>query len=76
MTSMVTGMWNTLIIVLVAENQHLQMPLAFFLGNSSSLQTLYSSTTLHQFLYSFLAGDSTPFCYRDGSTVSCTLCMN
>ncbi|XP_066485784.1 olfactory receptor 5AP2-like [Tiliqua scincoides] len=50
---------NVLIIVLVAANQHLHIPMYFFIGNLSCLETCYSSTLLPRMLISVLTGDRT-----------------
>ncbi|XP_053900868.1 olfactory receptor 5B21-like [Malaclemys terrapin pileata] len=56
---------NFLIIVLVVTDQHLHIPMYFFLGNLSCLETCYSSTILPRVLASLLTGDksiSVPSC--------------
>uniref|UniRef100_A0A8C8VH49 Olfactory receptor n=1 Tax=Pelusios castaneus TaxID=367368 RepID=A0A8C8VH49_9SAUR len=50
---------NILIITLVVTDQHLHIPMYFFLGNLSFLETCYSSTILPRMLVSFLTGDRT-----------------
>lgn len=59
MINMVTIAGNTLIIVLVASDQHLHTPMYFFLGNLSCLEACYSSTILPRMLASLLGGDRT-----------------
>ncbi|XP_034279015.1 olfactory receptor 6C4-like [Pantherophis guttatus] len=54
---LVTISGNLLIIVLVVADQHLHIPMYFFLGNLSCLETFYSSTILPKMLSSFLTGD-------------------
>ncbi|KFQ93905.1 Olfactory receptor 1020, partial [Nipponia nippon] len=54
----VTVVGNILVVVLVVADRHLHTPMYFFLGNLSSLEICYSSTTLPQLLASFLTGDS------------------
>ncbi|NXG32775.1 O10A5 protein, partial [Dromaius novaehollandiae] len=58
---MVTMTGNILIIVLVVANQHLHMPMYFFLTNLSCLETCYSSTILPRLLASFLTRDRSTF---------------
>lgn len=50
---------NILIIILVAANQHLHIPMYFFIGNLSCLETWYSSILLPRMLFSVLTGDRT-----------------
>ncbi|KAM6448826.1 olfactory receptor 6B1-like [Liasis olivaceus] len=56
---LVTITGNLLIIVLVADDQHLHTPMYFFLGNLSCLETFYSSTILPKMLSNLLTGDRT-----------------
>ncbi|XP_074974641.1 olfactory receptor 11A1-like [Caretta caretta] len=53
----VTVAGNILIIVLVVTDQHLHIPMYFFLGNLSCLETCYTSTILPRLLASLLTGD-------------------
>ncbi|XP_048372544.1 olfactory receptor 1020-like [Sphaerodactylus townsendi] len=53
----VTLAGNIIIIVLVILDHHLHIPMYFFLGNLSCLETFYSSTLLPRMLASFLTGD-------------------
>ncbi|XP_006129621.2 olfactory receptor 6B1-like [Pelodiscus sinensis] len=48
---------NTLLVVLVVADQHLQTPMYFFLGNLSCLETCYSSSILPWMLARILTGD-------------------
>ncbi|XP_048372547.1 olfactory receptor 1020-like [Sphaerodactylus townsendi] len=48
---------NITIIVLVTLDHHLHIPMYFFLGNLSCVETFYSSTFLPRMLASFLTGD-------------------
>nr|XP_056720498.1 olfactory receptor 6N1-like [Euleptes europaea]XP_056722760.1 olfactory receptor 6N1-like [Euleptes europaea] len=50
---------NIIIIVLVIMDPHLHIPMYFFLGNLSCLETFYTSTLLPRMLASFLTGDRT-----------------
>ncbi|XP_060111123.1 olfactory receptor 6F1-like [Heteronotia binoei] len=50
---------NIIIIVLVITDHHLHIPMYFFLGNLSCLETFYTSTLLPRLLTSFLTGDRT-----------------
>ncbi|XP_030402404.1 olfactory receptor 10A7-like, partial [Gopherus evgoodei] len=50
---------NILIIALVVTDQHLHIPMYFFLGNLSCLETCYISTILPRLLASLLTGDKT-----------------
>ncbi|XP_015265471.1 PREDICTED: olfactory receptor 6N1-like [Gekko japonicus] len=50
---------NIIIIVLVITDHHLHIPMYFFLGNLSCLETFYTSTILPRMLASFLTGDRT-----------------
>nr|XP_056722757.1 olfactory receptor 6B1-like [Euleptes europaea] len=50
---------NIIIIVLVIMDHHLHIPMYFFLGNLSCLETFYTSTLLPRMLASFLTGDRT-----------------
>ncbi|XP_044305904.1 olfactory receptor 9K2-like [Varanus komodoensis] len=50
---------NILTIFLIVIDQHLHTPMYFFLGNLSSLETFYSSTTIPRMLTSFWTGDKT-----------------
>ncbi|XP_007070672.1 olfactory receptor 1020-like [Chelonia mydas] len=50
---------NLLIVVLVVADQHLHIPMYFFLGNLSCLETCYTSNILPRMLASFLTGDRT-----------------
>nr|XP_032639855.1 olfactory receptor 11A1-like [Chelonoidis abingdonii] len=50
---------NILIIILVVTDQHLHIPMYFFLGNLSCLETCYTSTILPRMLVSLLTGDRT-----------------
>nr|XP_048691199.1 olfactory receptor 10R2-like [Caretta caretta] len=50
----VTVAGNILIIVLVVTDQHLHIPMYFFLGNLSCLETCYTSTILPRLLASLL----------------------
>ncbi|XP_015665613.2 olfactory receptor 1M1-like [Protobothrops mucrosquamatus] len=54
---LVTIIGNLLIIVLVVADQHLHIPMYFFLGNLSFLETCYSSNILPKMLTSLLTGD-------------------
>ncbi|XP_030398637.1 olfactory receptor 6N1-like [Gopherus evgoodei] len=58
-TYMATVAGNTLIVVLIVADQHLQTPMYFFLGNLSCLETCYTSTILPRLLASLLTGDKT-----------------
>ncbi|CAM2095152.1 unnamed protein product [Caretta caretta] len=53
----VTVAGNILIIALVVTDQHLHIPMYFFLGNLSCLETCYTSTILPRLLASLLTGD-------------------
>ncbi|XP_077688680.1 olfactory receptor 5AP2-like [Eretmochelys imbricata] len=53
----VTVAGNILIIALVVTDQHLHIPMYFFLGNLSCLETCYTSTILPRLLVSLLTGD-------------------
>uniref|UniRef100_A0A8D0G918 Olfactory receptor n=1 Tax=Sphenodon punctatus TaxID=8508 RepID=A0A8D0G918_SPHPU len=55
----VTMAGNLIIIVLVVTDQHLHIPMYFFLGILSCLETAYSSTILPRMLTSFVTGDIT-----------------
>ncbi|XP_065271298.1 olfactory receptor 10A7-like [Emys orbicularis] len=55
----VTMAGNILIVVLVLADQHLHIPMYFFLGNLSCLETCYTSTILPRMLASLLTGDKT-----------------
>ncbi|XP_067391410.1 olfactory receptor 11A1-like [Emydura macquarii macquarii] len=55
----VTVAGNILIVVLVVADQHLHIPMYFFLGNLSFLETCYTSTIIPKMLDSFLTGDRT-----------------
>ncbi|XP_060111116.1 olfactory receptor 6B1-like [Heteronotia binoei] len=55
----VTMTGNIIIIVLVITDHHLHIPMYFFLGNLSCLETFYTSTLLPRMLASFLTGDRT-----------------
>ncbi|KAM7150847.1 olfactory receptor 5AP2-like [Macrochelys suwanniensis] len=57
----VTMAGNILIIALVVADQHLHIPMYFFLGNLSCLETCYSSTILPRLLASLLTGDRNIF---------------
>nr|XP_056722761.1 olfactory receptor 6N1-like [Euleptes europaea] len=50
---------NLIIIVLVIMDHHLHIPMYFFLGNLSCLETFYTSTLLPRMLASLLTGDRT-----------------
>ncbi|XP_067412467.1 olfactory receptor 10A4-like [Emydura macquarii macquarii] len=50
---------NIFIVVLVVADQHLHIPMYFFLGNLSCLEICYNSTILPRMLASFLTGDRT-----------------
>ncbi|XP_065421300.1 olfactory receptor 10A4-like [Chrysemys picta bellii] len=50
---------NVLIFALVVADQQLHIPMYFFLGNLSCLETCYSSTILPRMLASLLTGDGT-----------------
>lgn len=52
-----TVIGNSLILVLVVADQHLHMPMYFFLCNLSCLEICYSSTILPRMLSSFLSRD-------------------
>ncbi|XP_026514018.1 olfactory receptor 6N1-like [Terrapene carolina triunguis] len=54
---MATVAGNTLIVVLIAADQHLHTPMYLFLGNLSCLETCYTSTILPRLLASLLTGD-------------------
>nr|XP_032644565.1 olfactory receptor 10A7-like [Chelonoidis abingdonii] len=54
-----TTLGNTLIVVLVVTDQHLHIPMYFFLWNLSYLETCYTSTFLLRLLASLLTGDRT-----------------
>ncbi|NWS18470.1 O11A1 protein, partial [Pachyramphus minor] len=51
----ITG--NTCIVVLVVVNQHLHIPMYFFLGNLACLEICYSSNILPRMLLSYAGGD-------------------
>ncbi|KAM6448816.1 olfactory receptor 5G3-like [Liasis olivaceus] len=53
----ITG--NLLILLLVVVNQHLHIPMYFFLANLSWLDACYSSTILPKLLANLLTGDKT-----------------
>ncbi|XP_048372551.1 olfactory receptor 1020-like [Sphaerodactylus townsendi] len=53
----VTMTGNIIIILLVILDHHLHIPMYFFLGNLSCLETFYTSTLLPRMLASFLTGD-------------------
>ncbi|XP_077171336.1 olfactory receptor 5V1-like [Paroedura picta] len=53
----VTMAGNIIIIVLVITDPQLHIPMYFFLGNLSCLETVYTSTLLPRMLASFLTGD-------------------
>ncbi|CAM2102622.1 unnamed protein product [Caretta caretta] len=55
----VTMAGNILIVALVVAYQHLYIPMYFFLGNLSCLETCYISTILPRMLASLLTGDRT-----------------
>nr|XP_056720500.1 olfactory receptor 11L1-like [Euleptes europaea] len=55
----VTMAGNLIIIVLVIMDHHLHIPMYFFLGNLSCLETFYTSTLLPTMLASLLTGDRT-----------------
>ncbi|CAM5157700.1 unnamed protein product [Eretmochelys imbricata] len=55
----VTLAGNILIVVLVVADRHFHIPMYFFLGNLSCLETCYTSTLLPRVLASFLTGDNT-----------------
>nr|XP_056720497.1 olfactory receptor 1020-like [Euleptes europaea]XP_056722759.1 olfactory receptor 1020-like [Euleptes europaea] len=55
----VTMAGNLIIIVLVIMDHHLHIPMYFFLGNLSCLETFYTSTLLPRVLASLLTGDRT-----------------
>ncbi|XP_034642642.1 olfactory receptor 10A7-like [Trachemys scripta elegans] len=48
---------NILIIALVVADQHLHIPMYFFLGNLSCLETCYTSTILPRMMASFLTNE-------------------
>ncbi|XP_078234872.1 olfactory receptor 10A7-like [Pogona vitticeps] len=48
---------NILIVTLVAVDQHLHIPMYYFLANLSCLEICYSSTILPKMLTDFLSGD-------------------
>ncbi|XP_067392493.1 olfactory receptor 6B1-like [Emydura macquarii macquarii] len=50
---------NMLIVALVMADQHLHIPMYFFLGNLSCWEICYSSTILPRMLASLLTGDRT-----------------
>ncbi|XP_030324163.1 olfactory receptor 1020-like [Calypte anna] len=50
---------NLPIVVLVVADQHLHMPMYFFLGNLSNMKICYTSTILPRLLASFLTRDRT-----------------
>ncbi|XP_060111126.1 olfactory receptor 10A2-like [Heteronotia binoei] len=50
---------NIIIIALVITDHHLHIPMYFFLGNLSFLESFYTSTLLPRLLTSFLTGDRT-----------------
>ncbi|XP_015265470.1 PREDICTED: olfactory receptor 8I2-like [Gekko japonicus] len=53
---------NIIIIVLVIMDHHLHIPMYFFLGNLSCLDTFYTSTLFPRMLASFLTRDRTISC--------------
>ncbi|XP_060111124.1 olfactory receptor 6N1-like [Heteronotia binoei] len=55
----VTMAGNIIITMLVITDHHLHIPMYFFLGNLSCLETFYTSTLLPRMLTSFLTGDRT-----------------
>ncbi|CAM5097743.1 unnamed protein product [Natator depressus] len=55
----VTLAGNILIVALVVADRHFHIPMYFFLGNLSCLETCYTSTLLPRVLASFLTGDNT-----------------
>ncbi|XP_060111118.1 olfactory receptor 5B21-like [Heteronotia binoei] len=55
----VTMAGNIIIIVLVITDHHLHIPMYFFLGNLSCLETVYTSVLLPRMIASFLTGDKT-----------------
>ncbi|XP_053120524.1 olfactory receptor 1M1-like [Hemicordylus capensis] len=48
---------NILIILLISSDRHLHIPMYFFLGNLSCLETCCSSNILPKMLWSFLTGN-------------------
>ncbi|XP_014433823.2 olfactory receptor 1M1-like [Pelodiscus sinensis] len=56
---LMTVVGNLLIVVLVVTDRHLHIPMYFFVGNLSWLETCYSSTILPRLLDSLLTGDRT-----------------
>lgn len=56
---MVTMHCHILVVVLVVADQHLHTPMYFFLGNFSTVEICYTSTTLPRLLASFLTRDRT-----------------
>ncbi|XP_007441429.3 olfactory receptor 1052-like [Python bivittatus] len=56
---LVTITGNLLIIVLIAADQHLHIPMYFFLGNLSCVETCYSSTILPNMLTGLLSVNRT-----------------
>ncbi|XP_014434622.2 olfactory receptor 6C75-like [Pelodiscus sinensis] len=55
----VTVAGNMLFVALVVADQHLHIPMYFFLGNLSCLEICYTSATLPRLLASLLTGDRT-----------------
>ncbi|XP_054849815.1 olfactory receptor 6B1-like [Eublepharis macularius] len=55
----VTMAGNIIIIVLVITDRNLHIPMYYFLGNLSCLESFYTSTLLPRMLASFLTGDRT-----------------
>ncbi|XP_065272349.1 olfactory receptor 6N1-like [Emys orbicularis] len=56
---MATVAGNMLITALVVADKHLHIPMYYFLGNLSCLETCYTSTLLPRMLVSLLTGDKT-----------------
>ncbi|XP_060111112.1 olfactory receptor 2AP1-like [Heteronotia binoei] len=56
---MMTLAGNILMVILVVADKHLHIPMYFFLGNFSCLETFYSSTILPKTLVSLLTGNKT-----------------
>ncbi|XP_070584418.1 olfactory receptor 5AP2-like [Erythrolamprus reginae] len=56
---LVTSIGNITIIILVAANQQLHIPMYFFLGNLSCVELVYSSTIIPKMLSDLLGGDRT-----------------
>ncbi|KAG8542960.1 hypothetical protein GDO81_025720 [Engystomops pustulosus] len=55
---MICIIWNTIIVVLICTDSHLQTPMYFFLRNLSMVDICYSSVTVPKLLDIFLTGDN------------------